>query len=95
MIFSEHIPCYAAKERRGANSESAIVKIILIIAGALCDLVALFLTILTVEMFQHPRGIGAEKIIGPFLGLVGVSLFAASAVCLVISSRIKVRPEGE
>jgi hypothetical protein len=95
MIFSEDIPCYAAKERREANSESAIVKIILIIAGALCDLGALFLTILTVDMFQHPRGIGAEKITGPFLGLVAVSLFAASALCFVISSRIKFRPEGQ
>ena len=95
MIFSEDIPCYAAKERRAAGSESAFVKIILIIAGALCDVVALFLTILTVDMFQHPRGIGAEKIMGPFFGLIAVSLFAASAVCFVISSRIKFRPEGQ
>ncbi len=44
---------------------------------------------------QHPRGIGAEKIMGPFLGLIAVSLFVASVVCFLISSRIKVRPEGE
>jgi hypothetical protein len=95
VIFCEDIPCYAAKERRAASSEGAVVKIILIIAGALCDLVALFLTILIIDMFQHPRGIGAEKIMGPFLGLIAVSLFVASVVCFLISSRIKVRPEGE
>jgi hypothetical protein len=71
------------------------VKIILIIASALCDLVALFLAIFIVDMFQRPRGIGAEEIMGPFLGLIAVSLFAASAVCFLISSRIKVRPEGQ
>jgi hypothetical protein len=95
MIFSEDIPCYAAKERRAGSGESAIVKIILIIAGAACDLVALFLSILIVDMFQHPQGMGAEKIMGPFLGLIAVSLFAASVVCFLISSRIKVRPEGQ
>ena len=71
------------------------MKIILIIGGTLCDLVALFLAVLIVDMFQHPRGIGAEKIMGPFLGLIAVSLFAASAVCFLISSRIKARPEGQ
>jgi hypothetical protein len=72
-----------------------VVKIVLIIAGTLCDLVALFLTVLIVDMLQHPRGIGAEKIMGPFLRLSAVSLFGASAVCFLISSRITVRPEGQ
>lgn len=70
------------------------MKIVLIIAGTVCDLVAVFLTILVVNMFQHPRGIGAEKIMGPFLGVIAASLFAASAVCFLISSRFKPRPEG-
>ena len=75
--------------------QGMVVKIVLIIAGTLCDLVALFLTVLIVDMFQHPRGIGAEKIMGPFLGLIAVSLFGASAACFLISSRIKVKPEGQ
>jgi hypothetical protein len=78
-----------------AECEGAIVKIILSIDDALCDLVALFLTVLIVEMFQHPRGIGAQKITDPFLGWIAVSLFAASAVCALISKRIKVRAVGQ
>jgi hypothetical protein len=71
------------------------VMILQIIAHAWCDLVALLLTVLLVEMIQHARGIGAEKITDPFLGWIAVSRFAASAVFVLISKRIKIRPAGQ
>jgi hypothetical protein len=63
--------------------------------GAPCDLVGVFLVVLIVGRFQHPLGIGAEKMMGPLLGLNALCLFAPRAGCFFVSSRIKLRPEGQ
>ena len=39
-------------------------------------------------MFQHPGGIGAEKLLGPVIGLVALVFFSAGGLCLYVAKRM-------
>lgn len=71
------------------------MKIGLLIAGVLCDLTGIVVVLVVVDLFQHPRGMGTEKIMGPVLGVIAFCLFAAGAGCLVFSRRIRERSKGQ
>ena len=49
-----------------------IGKVVFIIAGIMCISVGLVSALIVVDMFQHPGGIGAEKLMGPVVGLVAL-----------------------
>ena len=46
------------------------------------------LALAVVSMFQHPGGIGAEKLVGPVVGLVGFGFFAGGGACLYVANRL-------
>jgi hypothetical protein len=68
-----------------------IGKGILILVGIASILVGLFLTLLVIGMFQHPGGIGAEKLFGPILGFVALGFFLGG-ICFCAASRINKPP---
>jgi hypothetical protein len=59
-----------------------IGKIVFIIAGIMCILLGLLSALIVVDMFQHPGGIGAEKLLGPVVGVVALGFFAGGGLCL-------------
>lgn len=61
---------------------------ILILAGIVSTLLGLLLTLLVIGMFQHPGGIGAEKLLGPIFGLIALGLFLLGGICFYAASRI-------
>jgi hypothetical protein len=61
---------------------------LLILGAIVCILAGLLLTLLVVSMFQHPGGMGVERLLGPIIGLVALSLFAMAGYCLYAASRI-------
>ena len=69
-----------------------IGKGILILAAIASILLGLLLTLLVIGMFQHPGGIGAEKLIGPILGLIALGLFFLGVICFYAASRINKPP---
>jgi hypothetical protein len=69
-----------------------IGKGILILAAIVSTLLGLFLTLLVIGMFQHPGGIGAEKLLGPIFGLIALGLFFLGGVCFYAASRINKPP---
>jgi hypothetical protein len=69
-----------------------IGKGILILVGIGAILLGLFLTLLVIDMFQHPGGIGAEKLVGPVLGFVALGLFFLGGICFYAAPRIKKPP---
>lgn len=64
----------------------------LIFVGIASILLGLFLTLLVIGMFQHPGGIGAEKLLGPILGFVALGLFFLGGFCFYAASRISKPP---
>ena len=44
--------------------------------------------LIVVEMFQHPGGIGAEKLLGPVIGLVALGFLAGGGACLYVAKRL-------
>ncbi len=69
-----------------------IGKGVLILAGIVSTLLGLFLTLLVIGMFQHPGGIGAEKLLGPIFGLIALGLFCLGSICFYAASRINRPP---
>ena len=69
-----------------------IGKSILILAGIVSTLLGLFLTLLVFGMFQHPGGIGAERLLGPIFGLIALGLFILGGICFYAASRINKPP---
>jgi hypothetical protein len=65
-----------------------IGKVVFIIAGIMCISMGLVSALIVVDMFQHPGGIGAEKLLGPVIGLVALGFFAAGGVCLYVARRL-------
>ena len=74
---------------------SMIAMSLLILGGIVCLLAALFLTLLAVDMLQHPGGIGMEKLVAPIIGLVALSLFVMSGFCMYWASRLGKRSTSE
>lgn len=60
---------------------------LLILAGIVCILAALFLTLLAVDMLQHPGGMGIEKVLAPIIGLVALGLFVLAGFCIYWAAR--------
>ena len=65
-----------------------IGKVVFIIAGILCIILGSLLALAVVSMFQHPGGIGAEKLMGPVIGLVTLVFFSGGGVCLYVANRL-------
>ena len=65
-----------------------IGKVVFIIAGILCIILGSLLALAVVRMFQHPGGIGAEKLMGPVIGLVALVFFSGGGVCLYVANRL-------
>jgi hypothetical protein len=65
-----------------------IGKVIFIVAGILCIILGSLLALAVVSMFQHPGGIGAEKLMGPVIGLVALVFFSGGGVCLYVANRL-------
>jgi hypothetical protein len=63
-----------------------IGKVVFIIAGILCIILGSLLALAVVSMFQHPGGIGAEKLMGPVIGLVALVFFSGGGVCLYVAN---------
>jgi hypothetical protein len=68
----------------------------LLILGAIVSiLAALFLTLLAVDMLQHPGGMGIEKVLAPIIGLVASGLFVMAGFCMYWASRLGKRGTSE
>jgi len=65
-----------------------IGKAIFIIAGIFCIVLGLISALMVVAMFQHPGGIGAEKLVGPVVGLIALGFFAGGGACLYVAKRL-------
>jgi hypothetical protein len=65
-----------------------IGKVVFIIAGIMCILLGLLSALIVVDMFQHPGGIGAEKLLGPVVGVVALGFFAGGGLCLYVANRL-------
>jgi len=65
-----------------------IGKFIFIVVGIMCIGAGLVSVLIVVAMFQHPGGIGAEKLVGPVVGLVGFGFFAGGGACLYVANRL-------
>jgi len=65
-----------------------IGKAVFIIAGIMCISAGLVSALIVVDMFQHPGGIGAEKLLGPVIGLVALVFFSGGGVCLYVARRL-------
>ena len=65
-----------------------IGKLIFMIVGFLCICAGLVSALIVVAMFQHPGGIGAEKLLGPVIGLVAFGFFAGGGACLYVAKRL-------
>ena len=72
-----------------------MAKGLFILGGSICILLGLLLTLLVVGMFQHPGGMGVEKLLGPLLGLAALGLFVTAGFCLYAASRVGKRRAGE
>jgi hypothetical protein len=68
----------------------------LLILGAIVSiLAALFLTLLAVDMLQHPGGMGIEKVLAPIIGLVASGLFVMAGFCMYWASGLGKRSTSE
>jgi hypothetical protein len=65
-----------------------IGKLIFMIAGIICIGAGLVSALIVVVMFQHPGGIGAEKLLGPVIGLVALGFLAGGGACLYVAKRL-------
>lgn len=68
---------------------------LLILGGIVCVLAALFLTLLAVDMLQHPGGMGIEKVLAPIVGLVSLGLFVLAGFCMYWASRLGKRSTSQ
>ena len=71
-----------------------IGRTLLIAAGCLLIMLGLILSLLIVGMFQHPGGVGVEKLIGPLIGLLALGLFLAGGACLYAASKLSRKGAG-
>jgi high-affinity Fe2+/Pb2+ permease len=68
----------------------------LLILGAIVGILAgLLLTLLVIDMFQHPGGMGIEMVLGPIIGLVALGLFVMAGYCLYAAGRVARRRAAE
>lgn len=65
-----------------------IGKVVFIIVGIMCIHLGLVSALMVVAMFQHPGGIGAEKLVGPVVGLIALGFFAGGGACLYVAKRL-------
>ena len=65
-----------------------IGKAVFMIAGILCIILGLLSALLVVDMFAYPGGIGAEKLLGPVIGLVALVFFSGGGLCLYVAKRL-------
>ena len=65
-----------------------IGKLILLVVGIMCIGAGLVSVLLVVAMFQRPGGIGAEKLVGPVIGLVAFGFFAGGGASLYVAKRL-------
>ncbi|PYU33345.1 MAG: hypothetical protein DMG31_09190 [Acidobacteria bacterium] len=65
-----------------------IGKAVFMIAGILCIILGLLSALLVVDMFAYPGGIGAEKLVGPVVGVIALGFFAGGGVCLHVAKRL-------
>lgn len=65
-----------------------IGKLIFIVVGIMCIGAGLVSVLIVVAMFQHPGGIGAEKLLGPVIGLFAFGFFAGGGACLYVAKRM-------
>jgi len=72
-----------------------IGKVVFTIAGIVCILLGLLSVLIIVGMFQHPGGMGTEKIAGPLIGLVAFVLFSGGGLCLYVASRLDNRHKNQ
>ena len=63
-------------------------KIALVVVGIACILLGLLAVIIVVNMFQHPGGIGMEKLAGPILGAIALALLLGGGACLYAVTRL-------
>jgi hypothetical protein len=68
---------------------------LLILGGIVCVLAALFLTLLAVDMLQHPGGMGIEKVLAPIIGVVSLGLFVLAGFCMYWASRLGKRSTSQ
>ena len=64
------------------------MKVVFVIAGCVLILIGGIGTLIIVDMFQHPRGIGAEWIVGPLLGMVVLAFLCAGVGCFYAAKRV-------
>jgi len=57
------------------------MKVVFFILGCVLILIGAIGTSIIVDMFQHPRGIGAEWIVGPLLGMVVLAFLCVGVGC--------------
>ena len=84
----------AARCGRAARLVMSLWKSALVIVGSVCILLGLFLTMVSIDLVQHPRGMGAEKLFVPLFGLVVVGLFVVAAICIYAAVVLKNRPKN-
>ena len=65
------------------------MKALFIISGCASLVVGVFAFLLVFMMFLHPGGMGAEKLLGPVVGLIGLIFFGAGGVMLYLAIRIR------
>ena len=65
-----------------------IGKVVFTIAGVLCIVLGLLSALVVVSIFQHPGGIGAEKLLGPVIGLFALGFFSGGGLCLHFAKRL-------
>jgi hypothetical protein len=67
---------------------TVIGKLIFIVVGIMCIGAGLVSILLVVAMFRHPGGIGAERLLGPVIGLVAFGFFAGGGASLYVAKRL-------
>ena len=64
------------------------MKVVFVIAGCVLILIGVIGTLIIVNMFQHPGGIGMEWLAGPLLGLVVLAFLFAGVGCFYAARRV-------
>ena len=67
----------------------SFAKTTLFILGCLSFLIAIIVELIVLDMFQHPRGIGMEKLAGPLFGLVGLAFLGVGIFSIRIAMALK------
>lgn len=70
------------------------IKVFLILLGCVLVGIALLGGAIIIDMFQHPGGIGAEKIVGPLLGIVALAFLCGGIGCFYWAKRLGATSAG-